>query len=210
MNYLAHIYLSGNNREHAIGNFIADSVKGAQWKNYPLPFQRGILLHRAIDLFTDSHAIFRKHTHLLFPKYRHYSRVIVDMYYDHFLAHHWSIFHPLPLHDFTNRFYNSLELHCEQLPEVIVKRLPYLIRDNWLMQYDTLPKLRGILTKMEKRTQFPSYLSESVVELKQNYAVLEADFHIFFRDLACFCTSHLDAGEYSKIPYFDSLKNPSK
>ena len=109
MNYLAHLFLSGNHEMHALGNFIADDVKGKDWQQYPEEIQNGILLHRAIDTFTDSHPIFRKHVTLLFPDYRHYSRVIVDMYFDHFLAVYWNRFHPLPLADFAQQFYHSLE-----------------------------------------------------------------------------------------------------
>ena len=86
MNYLAHIYLSGTHTELRFGNFIADAVPGKQYAVYAKGIQEGILLHRAIDTFTDRHHIFRKHSKLLFPDFRHYSRVIVDMFYDHFLA----------------------------------------------------------------------------------------------------------------------------
>ena len=39
MNYLAHIFLSGNDRCIQIGNFIGDGVKGDGYKQYPRKFQ---------------------------------------------------------------------------------------------------------------------------------------------------------------------------
>ena len=54
MNYLAHIYLSGGDPEVTVGNFMADAVKGKDYQNYSEGIQRGIILHRAIDTFTDS------------------------------------------------------------------------------------------------------------------------------------------------------------
>ena len=86
MNYLAHIYLSNEEEEITLGNFIADGVKGKKYVQFPLGIQQGILLHRAIDSFTDAHPIVRKSTKRLHKKYGHYSGVIVDILYDHFLA----------------------------------------------------------------------------------------------------------------------------
>ena len=84
MNYLAHIYLSNEEEEITLGNFIADGVKGKKYIQFPSGIQQGILLHRAIDSFTDTHPIVRKSTKRLHKKYGHYSGVIVDILYDHF------------------------------------------------------------------------------------------------------------------------------
>ena len=97
MNYLAHIYLSGENDMLKIGNFIADSVKGKKYLDYPVSIQQGITLHRNIDEFTDSHPIVHQSVHRLFDKYSHYSTVIVDILYDHFLAANWQDFHETKL-----------------------------------------------------------------------------------------------------------------
>ena len=86
MNFLAHIYLSGDDDELKIGNFIADSVKGKKFSQFPDQVQKGITLHRKIDSYTDSHPIVRESVLRLFPKYGHYSSVIVDILYDHFFS----------------------------------------------------------------------------------------------------------------------------
>ena len=39
----------------AVGNLIADQVKGNEIQHFPLEVQKGIYLHRAIDEFTDAH-----------------------------------------------------------------------------------------------------------------------------------------------------------
>jgi acyl carrier protein phosphodiesterase len=57
MNFLAHIYLSGSEHEILIGNFIADSIRGKQFDAYQNSIQQGILLHREIDEYTDSHPV---------------------------------------------------------------------------------------------------------------------------------------------------------
>ena len=42
MNYLAHIYLSNDNKEITIGNFIADGIKGKKYTEFPKEIQKGI------------------------------------------------------------------------------------------------------------------------------------------------------------------------
>ncbi|MDG2235273.1 MAG: ACP phosphodiesterase, partial [Flavobacteriaceae bacterium] len=109
MNFLAHVYLSGSNMQLAIGNLIADRIKGKKINLLTPEIRAGVILHRDIDHFTDHHHIFRECVTKLFPKYRHYSRVIVDMYFDHFLALNWAYFHTIPLNDYSNNFYKELE-----------------------------------------------------------------------------------------------------
>ncbi|CAI8236949.1 MAG: Acyl carrier protein phosphodiesterase [Flavobacteriaceae bacterium] len=207
MNYLAHIYLSGSSVLHSVGNFIADDVKGSDWKNYPKAIQDGITLHRAIDSFTDNHILFKKHVRLLFPKYRHYSRVIVDMYYDHLLAHHWSRYHPLSLNRFAQKFYNDLKKYLNLLPKGYNQRILIIKRENWLLKYKSKESLKDVLKQMESRTQFPSNLSESTEELTLHWDLLSQDFKIFFKDLCVFCKSHPKSGVYQELPYFKDLNS---
>ena len=54
MNYLAHLVLSGKNEEVLFGNFIADAVKGKSYLTWSKNIQKGILLHRFIDHYTDT------------------------------------------------------------------------------------------------------------------------------------------------------------
>ena len=97
MNFLGHIYLSGQDTELAIGNLVADQIKGNRISELPDKIKNGIVLHRLIDEFTDNHISYKKCVRKLFPKYRHYSRIIIDMYFDHFLAANWDNFHKTPL-----------------------------------------------------------------------------------------------------------------
>ncbi len=97
MNFLAHIYLSGNDTDLIIGNFIADGIKGKKYKKFSPGIQKGILLHREIDTFTDAHPIVRQSTKRLHKNYGHYSGIIVDILYDHFLAKNWSRYSDVPL-----------------------------------------------------------------------------------------------------------------
>ena len=105
MNFLAHIYLSFDDDMITLGNFFADHIRGNKFKHFPVQIQRGIQLHREIDTFTDSHPIAKQSSKRLHKNYSHYSRVIVDIYYDHFLAKHWSDYSEVSLKEYVENFY---------------------------------------------------------------------------------------------------------
>ena len=151
MNFLAHIYLSGNSDSLKIGNFIADSIRGKQYLSFPLEIQKGILLHRAIDSYTDFHPIFRKSKHRLVPNYNHYSGVIVDIFYDHFLAKNWNLYCDMPLETYAQSFYKLLENHFEILPLRIQNMIPIMAAENWLVKYSTIEGIQYILTQNMKK-----------------------------------------------------------
>ena len=186
MNFLAHIYLSGEDEGITIGNFIADGIKGKQYKKYPLQIQKGILLHRGIDSFTDQHPTVRKSTKRLHENYGHYSGVIVDILYDHFLAKNWKIYHSQPLDEYVGEFYEILRKYFEILPTRIQRMMPYMIADNWLLSYATVEGISNILTQMNRRTKEQSKMNLAVIELEQYYTEFETEFTCFFEELKTF------------------------
>lgn len=183
MNFLAHIYLSGNNEDIIIGNFIADRIKGKKYLKYPIGIQKGIILHRAIDTFTDAHPIVRQSTKRLHQNYGHYSGIIVDILYDHFLAKNWSIYSKVPLSEFVTKFYELLKDNFNLLPMRIQKMMPFMIADNWLLSYATIPGISKILYQMDYRTQNKSKMNLAVSELEEFYTEFESEFSAFFKEL---------------------------
>ena len=183
MNFLAHIYLSGEDEGITIGNFIADGIKGKRYLKYPNKIRKGILLHRAIDSFTDQHPTVKLSTARLHENYGHYSGVIVDILYDHFLAKNWRDYHPQPLEDYVAHFYEMLRNNFEILPTRIQRMMPYMITDNWLLSYATIPGISTILAQMNVRTKRRSKMNFAVMELEEYYSEFETEFTSFFAEL---------------------------
>ncbi|WP_435139042.1 ACP phosphodiesterase [Formosa sp. A9] len=183
MNYLAHIYLSEDLPQITIGNFIADGIRGKSYLKFPKTIQTGVLLHRFIDSYTDSHPIVRKSTKRLHPKYHHYSGVIVDIYYDHFLAKNWTKYTTEPLSQYAETFYQLLQDNYHILPERTQQLLPYMIKGNWLVSYASLEGIESVLIGMNKRTKYQSNMNEAIQELVAYYNEFETEFTAFFEDL---------------------------
>lgn len=166
---------------------MADSVKGSQFMSYENEIQKGILLHRFIDSFTDFHPIYRKSKHRLHEKYGHYSGVIMDIFYDHFLAKNWTLFSTISLHLYSQIFYDLVTLHFDKLTEKTQKMLPYMIQYNWLESYATIEGIETILLQMDYRTKYKGNMSHATHELKLFYNEFESEFLIFFTELINIC-----------------------
>ncbi len=167
-----------------LGNFMADAVKGGQYKTYSPGIQRGILLHRFIDSFTDAHPVFRQSKSRLHGKhFGHYTGGIMDMFYDHFLAANWTEFHHKSLDTFTSEFYQLIDKYKNKTPERTQHLIPYMIEQNWLMQYQSIEGLDLILGQMNRRTKGRSNMDQAAVELRKNYRVFEGEFYDFFNSV---------------------------
>lgn len=192
MNFLAHLYLSGDNHKIMLGNFIGDFVKGRNaLEQFDPEIIRGIELHRAIDEFTDSHPIVTVSKNRLRPKYRHYSGVIVDVFYDHFLARNWDTYHPELLPDFADKAYDVIQSHDPILPKEVKFMMPYMIKGNWLVNYAKTEGIHRALSGMARRTPYESKMEQSVEDLKKNYAEFSQEFATFFPTLKQFATEFL-------------------
>ena len=186
MNFLAHIFLSQNIDKVKIGNFIADSVRGNNFGDFDPEVQKGIILHRSIDTFTDAHPIFRIGTKRLHSRYHHYAGVILDVFYDHFLARNWSRYSSIPLQEHNHQFYDLLEKNLDWMPERIEKILPIMRSQDWLTTYATIGGLSEILFQMDRRTKLVSKMQFAPEELEEFYDEYEAEFFEFFEELRKF------------------------
>lgn len=192
MNYLAHIYLSGDDKGVSIGNFIADGIKGKKYNSYPLSIQKGILLHRAIDTYTDKHPIVRQSTKRLHKNHSHYSGVIVDMFYDHFLAANWDKYSKIPLEEYVDSFYNMMKENFEILPNRIQRMMPHMISNNWLLTYRSMDGLAQILSQMNMRTKGRASMDTAILDLEEHYESFEKEFTDFFTELMHFSQNKLE------------------
>jgi acyl carrier protein phosphodiesterase len=183
MNFLAHLYLSGDSDEIMLGNFIGDFVKGNKYRDYPEKVAYGIRLHRSIDSFTDSHANVKACMQLLKPGYGRFSGVIVDIFFDHFLASNWNDYSAVTLRQFTRQAHSVFLSNFLLLPMRVKQFLPFLIQHKRLESYAQRENLFHILEIMSKRTSLPSNSDYAMAMLNQEYDLFEEHFRSFFPKL---------------------------
>ena len=177
---MAHTYLSGGNEEIIVGNFMGDYVKGKNYLLYPEQVKKGILIHRDIDSFTDMHEVTRRSKLRLSSRYHKYAGIIIDIFYDHFLASLWSSYSSLPLGEFVSRTYDLLKRNYKVLPEAIKKWFPTFLENNWMMAYTTVEGIELVLERMSANTSLPDHSAFAVEVLRKQYPVFMEDFLEFF------------------------------
>ncbi|MFY0654468.1 MAG: DUF479 domain-containing protein [Cyclobacteriaceae bacterium] len=189
MNFLAHLFLSFDSETIAVGNFIADFVKGSQAQEYDVEIQKGIQIHRDIDTYTDTHPVVKESKNRLWKDYRHYSSVIVDMYYDHLLAKKWDKYSDEPLREFTQRNYDFLSSYSSTFPSRANLTLYHMKSTDWLYNYQFLEGIGTALRGMSRRASFDSKMEMAVHDLKKDYELYSTEFDSFFPQIISYIQS---------------------
>jgi acyl carrier protein phosphodiesterase len=192
MNYLAHLFLSDLTPKSLVGNLLGDFMKGISETQYCEEIRQGILLHRKVDAYTDAHPIVRSSKQLISQSRQRFSGILIDIFYDHFLAKHWLDYSKISLYSFSQLVYRALQENQAILPDRLVRSLPDLIANNWLLSYGEISGIDRALQKLSIRVKYPNTLADSIEELEANYQQIELTFRAFFPDLidytqACRC-----------------------
>ena len=183
MNILAHLYLSGDNDEVLVGNFIGDAVKGRLNGQYASEIMKGIAMHRAIDSFTDTHVVVTESKARIRPVYGKYAGVVIDIFYDHFLSVDWHKYSDQNLKQFIRSSYFTLSQHFLDMPLRVQMYFPFFVANNWLAKYGILVGLERVLTGMGKHSSMPSNAKDAIEVLKLEYNKFHNEFNMFFPEL---------------------------
>lgn len=183
MNYLAHLYLADDTPESLLGNLLGDFLRGVRVQDFPLEVQAGIRRHFQVDAFTDTHPVPLESRRRIAAPQRRFGGVLVDIFYDHFLARHWREFSSEPLEAFSQRAYAALASQETLLPERLRHALPRMREEDWLASYREVEGVRTTLRRLSRRLRREHDLAAGVDELIRSYAALEADFRRFFPEL---------------------------
>lgn len=186
MNLVAHQYLSFNNPSLQLGNLLGEVVKGNKYNDYPNDIKKGILLHREIDSFTDSHEIVKKSTAYFHSTQHKYAPIVVDIIYDYFLIKHWRNYHPKTFQLFKEDCYQLFSLNYDNFPVKLQEMLDYLLRYDWFENYSTIEGIQKTLTGISKRVNFENNLDNTTPIIYQFEAEIEKDFSNFFPELVQF------------------------
>jgi acyl carrier protein phosphodiesterase len=183
MNHLAHCFLSFGNEDLLLGNFIGDYIKGNQWEKYPLGVQRGILLHRTIDSFTDSNPWTHQCSARIRPYSKRFSGSVVDILFDHLLTLNWERYSPKTLSEFAQETYTMLEHRRLEMPLDLQDRLPRMVAGNFLQGYGHREGLDFVFSRFMKRLSIPFDQAAMLDFFEAHIGAFENDFNQFFPEL---------------------------
>jgi acyl carrier protein phosphodiesterase len=186
MNYLGHAYLSFNSPPILVGNMISDFVKGKGKFVFNGNIQKGMVLHRAIDDFTDRHPATKRAMEVFKPAYRLYSAPIMDILFDYFLANDESLFDDTSLKAFAKNIYSVLENNSVHLPSRFLQVLTYMKADDWLYNYKYPQGMRRSLNGLVRRATFINDSDTAYHLFLEQEQFLNECYGEFFKDVKLF------------------------
>jgi acyl carrier protein phosphodiesterase len=183
LNFLAHCFLSCRDDHLLMGNLLGDLVKIKEVRELSSAIRAGVELHRIIDSFTDSHAEVRKGKKLLYPHYRKYAPVVLDIFFDYLLARNWAQYSGESLDQFTSRTYSTILTRLEWVPDRLHPRLEGMVAGRFLNEYTTWEGLDNTFARMRRFVGYPELLEDPIPALQKHEEALNAVFVVFFPDL---------------------------
>jgi acyl carrier protein phosphodiesterase len=192
LNYLAHAYLSFNHPEILVGNLISDFVKGKKKFDYPSAIQHGIVLHRLIDTFTDTHSVTKEAKEVFRPHYRLYAGAFIDVVYDHFLATDEKEFNESTLLSFSQSVYTTLDKNSQWLPDGFRRMFHYMKMQNWLFYYRTKQGTEKSFGGLVHRSVYLTESDTACILFEQHYQLLQSCYRLFWADVKSFAQNHLE------------------
>ena len=191
MNWLAHAYLSKRNIEFRVGNILPDLVSITELKKFSPPFQEGIICHKAIDIFTDSHPIVKTGISRMPANFKRYGGILTDVFYDHFLAKNWSLYSPVELEKFSKDLYRDLDNIEEEVPDEILYKFRRIFEHNIFESYKDVSGIGIALQRIDLRLRRPAELGRAIALLEQDYDLYELEFSRFFAELQAYVRPYI-------------------
>ncbi len=178
MNYLAHILLSGDNLDIQVGGLLGDFVKGPLQGQYPENVEKGIALHRRLDVYTDTQPELQHLIRTFSPQWRRFAGIILDITFDHLLATHWRKYHSSSLEHFCQRFYRHLDTCQPWLPARAQHFNQRAAGIRWLQSYTDQSLIPTMLNRVGERLRQPLHLGDAWPEIVDRHRQVEQVFSI--------------------------------
>lgn len=183
MNFLAHMFLTQGDKELTVGNYVADFIRNRDLVLFSDRVVQGIMLHRHIDHYTDTHPEVLKSTRTLRSRHKKYAPVVIDVFYDYILSKNWDRFSELDMRSFADKIYMHLNEYSEEFPIHLQDITTRMIADDFLLQYGTQAGIEKTFRRIGRRAKFQSNFNTAFEDLVLGYEELNDGFLKFFPDL---------------------------
>ena len=194
MNYLAHIYLARQSSPAMLGALLGDFAKANVAGKFGPEVEREIMIHRKVDVYTDSHPLVKEALQKFDPARRRFAGIVLDVFYDHVLAKHWEQYCATPLPEFAQNFYRVLAENAALLPERLARMAPYMIKNDWLTSYRDYESVEMAVNRLSQRlSRNDDLLRDCLQDARAHYAFLNDSFLAFFPDLIRFAEEQREA-----------------
>ncbi len=190
MNFLGHLYFSENDYPIMLANLYGDFVKGRLENRFPPVVYKGLVLHRKIDDFIDSHSIVKDLSRSLYNDLPKVSSIAIDLYFDHLLALHWSKFHKKNFFTYVDDFFRfalnennySFEGHTFEYDQRFLFLLHRIYSGRWIHNYDKREGLNFACNGISQRLSFHNSLNLGVDVFLKHEKYITSVFWLYMKD----------------------------
>jgi acyl carrier protein phosphodiesterase len=192
MNYLAHSFLSFSREPVLFGQFIADDIKGNKWQLLDSDVQVGILLHRFVDDYTDTHPLLLELKKQLYPSLGKFSGVVLDVLFDHVLSIQWNKYCEHSRQEWIQATYDQLRNRQIEMTEKRRFISEKMFEHDWMNMYMTAEGTSLILNQMSQRIPFANPLKDSFQVYLTHEKYIISTFDEFFPQILSATQDKLD------------------
>lgn len=192
MNFLGHLYFSGDHQQLMTANLLGDFIKGKDLSHLSTLSQKGVILHRQIDHYIDHHPAVTDLVHIMYKDLPKIAGIAVDLLFDHLLAKNWNQFSKIPLENYVKSYYHSIDYNNPDYPPFFCFVLKKMTEKNWLLSYVSLDGIQKACSGVSSRISFENNLSEAPRYFEIHENLIETAFHKYMEDA---------------IPHFQSVRN---
>ncbi len=184
MNHFAHLVLSRPTVESTVGNLLGDFARGVDPAALPAPVRAGLLNHREVDRFTDSHPLVREMKQCFSRKRRRFAGIALDIYFDHLLINHWRRFENRDLENLISEFYRRMSAARELMPGENMRRITRrMVEHDWFGSYREIDAVAKSLDLVAGRIRFSNRFDNAIKDLLHNHDMIRDGFFEFYPQL---------------------------
>ncbi len=188
MNFLSHCQLAWPDAGLVAGAIEGDYFKGPLRGQLAADIEAGVVLHRAIDAYSDSHPVIADLRQHFPPQLRRHSGILIDLTFDYYLSHYWQRFGEQSLASFSSEVYRLLESRAPALSPGSRRMVARLVEHDLLNRYGEWDTILRSAAHIARRLRRPNSLADCEPALSDLRPELEAAFLIFYPQLGTFVT----------------------
>ena len=184
MNHFAHLVLSQATVESTVGNLLGDFARGVDANSLPAPVRAGLLNHRAVDRFTDSHPLVLEMKRNFSSGRRRFAGIALDIYFDHLLLTHWEHFEQRDPGELIAKFYQRMAAGQSLMPGAEMRRVTRRMIDyDWFGSYRDSSAIAESLDRVAARIRFANNFDNAIQDLQRHHDFIRDGFFEFYPQL---------------------------
>jgi acyl carrier protein phosphodiesterase len=150
----------------------------------PAPIRAGLDNHRAVDRFTDSHALVLELKRGFSRKRRRFAGIALDIYFDHLLLHYWDRFEQRGQDDLIAEFYRRMAVGEQLMPGADMRRVTRRMIDyDWFRSYRDIDAVAESLDRVAARIRFDNEFGNAIEDLQRDDDAIRGAFLEFYPQL---------------------------